>query len=148
MNRDQYDALRALQGAIEDTINVKDLRDKTPRTLLYGYTLERATHHVYICPNKPPELGGAIVVHVYRDGSEYKPLNYSRGESLPTHRMIPDKRLYPERCDYEFCLMLKQRGLYLPFTAWDDDVLTIRSEVNGHPFWGRLANDNDFRDSV
>jgi len=148
MNRDQYEALKALQGGVEDTIGVADLSDKTPRTLLYGYTLERATHHVYLCPHKP---GGSIVVHVYHgsgENTEYRPVNMSRGESLPVPRMVPDKRLYPERCDYEFCMLLKQRGLYLPFTVWDDDVLQIRSEVNGHPFWGRLAKSTDFPDSM
>lgn len=35
---------------------------------------------------------------------------------------IPDKRLYPERCDYAFCKLLKRKGLYLPFTAFKDDV--------------------------
>mgnify|MGYP007039915543 FL=1 len=33
---------------------------------------------------------------------------------------IPDKRLYPETCDYEFCVLLKERDIYLPFTTYDE----------------------------
>ena len=33
---------------------------------------------------------------------------------------VPDKRLYPERCDYNFCRLLKEKGIHLPFTTWDD----------------------------
>ena len=32
---------------------------------------------------------------------------------------IPDKRLYPETCDFMFCALLKSAGIYLPFTAFD-----------------------------
>jgi hypothetical protein len=35
---------------------------------------------------------------------------------------VPDKRLYPERCEYHFCRMLKEKGVHLPFTTWNDDV--------------------------
>ena len=34
---------------------------------------------------------------------------------------IPDKRLYPESCDYEFCCLLKERGITLPFTRFDKE---------------------------
>jgi hypothetical protein len=33
---------------------------------------------------------------------------------------IPNKRLYPTACDYEFCMRLKERGYELPFTSPDD----------------------------
>lgn len=33
---------------------------------------------------------------------------------------IPEKRLYPEICDFNFCEMLKKIGYNLPFTSWND----------------------------
>lgn len=32
---------------------------------------------------------------------------------------IPDKRLYPETCDFMFCALLKSADVYLPFTAFN-----------------------------
>lgn len=33
---------------------------------------------------------------------------------------IPDKRLYPEACDYHFCKLLKDKGVNLPFTSYNE----------------------------
>jgi hypothetical protein len=32
---------------------------------------------------------------------------------------VPDKRLYPARCDFEFCCALKRLGIDLPFTNFN-----------------------------
>ena len=35
---------------------------------------------------------------------------------------VADKRLYPERCDFEFCKRLTEKGIRLPFTVWNEKV--------------------------
>lgn len=34
---------------------------------------------------------------------------------------LPDKRLYPEACDFRFCEMLKKLGYELRFASWNDE---------------------------
>lgn len=87
----------------------KDLQNKTPRTLLYGYTVDRDTWHVYI------NYEGHI-----------KTVKYAglAGEVEQIHprcnkQYVPNKRLYPAKCDYEFCKLLKEAGVHLPFTTFD-----------------------------
>ena len=40
-------------------------------------------------------------------------------EILENKHYVPKKRLYPAKCDYEFCRLLKEHGVYLPFTTWE-----------------------------
>ncbi len=99
------------------------------RTLLYGYTCNRHTVHVYLM---------AGVVHA---------VTYAFDGYLLSHRMfdevivepdslVPDKRLYPESCDAAFCLMLKHKGVYLPFTTFTEGQHETRLARNGTSFAG------------
>ena len=55
---------------------------------------------------------------------------YSRGKPTPKNMRqvevksnrdyVPDKRLYPEKCDYHFCKLLKEKGIDLPFTTFSE----------------------------
>lgn len=36
-------------------------------------------------------------------------------------KIVPDKWLYPEYCDYRFCKLLKNHGIELPFTAYQEE---------------------------
>lgn len=108
MNKEQYEKL---DNVSEETIRIivaSDLRDMSDRTLLYGYTCDRDTWHVYIQKNH-------IYTVIYKHDDE--PCEFSIGDN--TH-YVPNKRLYPETCDYEFCKLLKEKGVYLPFTTWQD----------------------------
>lgn len=90
------------------------------RTLLYGYDCERFTWHVYL-------MNDQVILHVYGAGNSVgapcdnrknfgeKGIAFSDLQSL-----IPNKRLYPEACDFEFCEWLKKNGVYLSFTVYDD----------------------------
>jgi len=89
-------------------ITINKLKDKSDRTLLYGYTCNRDTWHVYI-------KNGDIHTIIYRP------------KENPEERIVrcnfdyvPSKRLYPECCDYEFCRLLNEKGVDLPFTNWQD----------------------------
>jgi hypothetical protein len=123
MNKILFEQLIGISKSEEKIISAKDLSDCTDRTLLYGYTCARDTWHVYL-KNK------RIVVVKYNN-------EYSRGTAIPKNMtyinvksnlgFVPDKRLYPERCDYEFCLLLKSKGIELPFTSWNDEVTETKT---------------------
>jgi hypothetical protein len=107
MNKEQFHDLTNMTE-VDRLITAYDLKDRTDRTLLYGYTCERDTWHVYIQRNHIFK-----VIYNYKDEPEqyYVTDNY---------QYVPDKRLYPECCDYEFCKLLKEREVNLPFTTWQD----------------------------
>ena len=113
MTPDEYAVLTAPIPKVTPTINIKDLENKSPRTLLWGYTSCRESHHVYIAD-------GRIHLHVYlgSDDPNVAPAGNYRSGILPLKDVVPDKRLYPEACDAEFCRILKDWGVYLPFTTW------------------------------
>lgn len=88
-----------------------DIVNKNNRTLLYGYTCDRDTWHVYL---KDCEIH-AVVYNGREDDSElYRIVVVSNSD------YIPNKRLYPARCDFEFCKLLKERGVDFTFTAWEE----------------------------
>jgi hypothetical protein len=79
------------------------------RTLLWGYDTDRNSWHVYNTD------AGHIRLYIYRGGEEVKfqTMFSSLGE------LIPNKRLYPEACDYDFCRHLANQGIHLPFTNYN-----------------------------
>jgi len=109
MTKNEYEDLRKLDWNPPPPLSGKDLNDQTDRTLLYGYTCDRESWHVYL-------RDGEIVVLIYMNESDPEILTV-----LSNHDYIPNKRLYPECCDYEFCnLLSKDRDVVLPFTVWMD----------------------------
>ena len=50
----------------------------------------------------------------------YKPKNMREILVEYNYKYIPDKRLYPETCDYEFSKLLKADVESLPFTVFND----------------------------
>lgn len=129
MLKHEFDALTATAPLPKASFKLSMLGDIRPRTLLWGYTLDRHSHHVYI-------EGGEIVVLVYRDRFEpqWDILVYERGLEFNPDFLVPNKRLYPEACDWETCFHLKRMGVYLPFTSWDDGRETEQY------YGGRLLN--------
>lgn len=117
MRKDLFELLNQL--TIEKVIRASDLKPYLyDRTLLYGYTCERKTFHVYM---KDQEIFAVVYENDYSAG---KPRNMKQIAINSNQDYIPDKRLYPEKCDYHFCLMLKKQGMELPFTTWHDNVDT------------------------
>lgn len=88
------------------------------RTLLYGYTCQRDTFHVYIKNNQIH----AVVYNTDYSQNIPKPMNMREITITSNRDYIPDKRLYPEKCDYRFCEMLARRDISLPFTGWTAGV--------------------------
>ena len=143
MNKEWFDKLNQYDPQ-EDFIMARHLRPYLyNKTLLYGYTCERETFHVYIKNEQ-------IYVVVYETdysidynkelGSfmrgEPKPKNMRRIEVKSNRDYVPDKRLYPERCDYNFCLLLKEKGVDLPFTHWSEEI-----EPNEKGYYGFTLED-------
>jgi hypothetical protein len=82
------------------------------RTLVYGYTLERETFHVYV-------RGGEIHVHIYNYKGET--LGHIHGDELPAEMLRPSKRAYPERTEYAFAQYMKSIGHPLTFTNFNQE---------------------------
>lgn len=110
MNKQQ---LELLQNESHPLAIGARLSDQTPRTLTYGYTIDRHTLHSYL-------QDGAVHLVVY-DSDGVCILHRTEADGLRLSDCIPDKRLYPEDCDFDFCQMIKAAGIYLPFTTWSDE---------------------------
>ena len=102
---------------IDELINAKDLLNNKDRTLLYGYTCTRETFHVYLKNNE-------IYTVMYNNDysvDRTKPKDMRELAIKSNYDYVPDKRLYPETCDYEFCKLLKERDISLPFTGYNEE---------------------------
>jgi hypothetical protein len=113
MNQAEYDnfikakqASRYLRGC--------DLQNKTPRTLIYGYTCDRHTFHVYLD-------GNGLLNRVIYDSDRFLVSHADESAALEASNYSPEKRAYPEACDLEFCQLLSQSGVEIPFTAFSED---------------------------
>lgn len=129
MNKSEFEQLKKIKDLPEPIISGDTLTRKKDRTLLYGYTCDRRTFHVYIKD---------ISIHVITYGVDYsagikqpKAVDIEEIKVTSNKDYIPDKRLYPETCDYEFCKRLQHLGYQLPFTTWTDN----RPES---PFYGMI----------
>ena len=84
------------------------------RTLLYGYTCDRKTFHVYL---KNRVIYTVVYESGFNDGIQYaktmERINVEANEDY-----IPNKRVYPELSDYKFCTLLRMNGVNIPFTTW------------------------------
>jgi len=90
-------------------ITIKDLENKSDRTLIYGYTCDRDTFHVYI---KYEHIFVIIYNYELVENKEY---------IIDNSDYTPNKRLYPSACDYEFCDKLYNASEYMSFTNFDHD---------------------------
>lgn len=154
MNKDQFKYFRRDQG-LPTVPGIMELTDTTPRTLLYGYTCNRATQHVY--------LGQDQLIHVLL----YAPLHDSDGpgmgglDFLVLHHTsgltggqtypqgyVPDKRVYPEYSDFEFCKLLEEAGAEISFGGFRDDVGMSQPYQGASLEFGRSERGIDLMSSV
>jgi hypothetical protein len=116
--------LRIVQAsyAAAPVVNVEAIPDnQRDRTLLWGYTLERDSWHVYL-------KGGLIHLHHYSSAGT---ISHRSGHTMVAADLRPDKRAYPEACDFGFCMLMCKLGVDIPFT-------TIQ-EREPAQFYGELA---------
>jgi len=113
MTKDEYTALCRPIPPAPACVHVTDLEDQTPRTLLYGYTCERDTFHVY--------LGQDGLLHKVVYGYDKLLLVHAQGTCLLMQDCVPDKRVYPHASDMAFCVLLARAGIAVPYTTFRDD---------------------------
>lgn len=119
MQLEQYKELQNVQR-VRNVLKGSDLKNQFDRTLLWGYTCERNSWHVY--------LRDGIIFKVVYDFNENL-LELAEDEDIKENEAyVPDKRLYPEACDFEFCELLKEAGVNLPFTTFNKE----RAEAQFH----------------
>lgn len=93
---------------------VDRLRNREDRTLLYGYTSDRTTVHVY--------MKDSLIHRVeYAYNSPEEDWQVQINDTFVPDVLVPNKRLYPEACDAEFCEILKSFGVALPFTKYNPE---------------------------
>jgi len=99
MTKNEFESLINKKSKL---ITVDDLINNNPRTLLSGYTLNRESFEVDLTWDQNIEVT-----------IDNKPVNVNFNENY-----IPSKRVYPEESDYEFCKLLIDRGVDIPFTNY------------------------------
>lgn len=113
MDINQYNALE--KGVPKITsIKANELADQSDRTLIYGYTVGRETFHLY--------LENGTFNRVIYDGDKVFLAGETELDVIELMQCVPDKRVYPERCDFEFCRILKSRDVSIPFTTFNPNV--------------------------
>ena len=109
------------------------------RTLLYGYTCERKTFHVYLKNNK---IYTVVYENDYSTGKA-KPKNMRQIVVSSNHDFVPDKRVYPERSDYIFCKLLKEKGIELSFASYPDSLLGGNYNYKYYKYYGFTIEDTE-----
>jgi len=94
-----------------DYISGHSFIDKTDRTLLYGFTLDRQSHHVYL-------KNGILYLYIY-SGKNIDTIK--SGIFTYLRELIPTKRIYPESIDTEFMNLLISKSLSVDFTTYDKE---------------------------
>lgn len=116
MNKDQFTQLQSAKPARKFILGGADLLNKTPRTLLYGYTADSYFFHVYLDEN------GIIQKLVYAGATNPMLIVHETEARVDSNESyVPNKRLYPEMCDFTFCELLHARGVNLQFAAYNEE---------------------------
>lgn len=113
MNQDQVQAVQqAARFSREDftLFGSQFTRNYEDRTLVYGYDCDRNTVHVY--------LRDQVVHKVVYSGLTI-PQEAQTVFNDPQD-LVPNKRLYAETCDYDFCLFLAKKHVNMAFTKPND----------------------------
>jgi hypothetical protein len=97
------------------------------RTLLYGYDTDRRTWHVY-------QQHGWLHRVIYI-GSNREFEFQANAEKMNARDLVPNKRLYPEACDFAFCRELKLLDIHPTFTTFAQ----LAPRDPGATFFGRIA---------
>lgn len=118
MTKQEMEMIENIDGIKNRPFCAKDLSPLLKdRTLLYGYTCDRRTFHVYLKDLKIH----TVIYNVDYSCDNPKPKNMIEISVSSNMDYVPDKRLYPETCDYKFCKLLKNANIKLPFTAFNEN---------------------------
>lgn len=109
MTQEEYLQIQGLRNSpVRNVIAGSELLDQRDRTLLYGYTVDRETVHVYL-------YKGEIfcVTFFFGETPEIKEISCNKD-------FVPNKRAYPEQCDHAFCELLIKNDVEISFTTFDE----------------------------
>lgn len=89
------------------------------RTLLYGYDSIGDAWHIY---QKDGEIHLLIFGFLLKRGQVCSKIlkRYEKSTEFAVATLIPNRRLYPERCDFAFCYRVLDEGFHLPFAPFDE----------------------------
>jgi hypothetical protein len=125
MKRNEYDALLSGKPAEAGVITIAQMTNRTPRTLIYGYTLERHDFHVYLGADEDIHvLVSTNVADDPKTGAQRSLILDKAGpggRNISSNReFLPSKRACPELCDFEFCRLLQNYDLRPSFTDFTE----------------------------
>jgi hypothetical protein len=112
LNEAQYEELRNTP-AHPQRLSASMLIRHDPRTLIWGYDTDRNSFHVYIAMDD--------VLHIVRYTFEGFLLGDLTEDDAELRDYVPNKRVYPEACDFEFCQLLKSVDVDIPFTNFNSN---------------------------
>ncbi len=96
------------------SIRVDQLDNRSDRTLIYGYNMDRLTVHLYL----KNELFYYIV---YLDNMTRPSFAIQGATEVEIEEVLPGKRAYPEACDFEFCWLVYAARSQISFTTFAKD---------------------------
>lgn len=113
MNREEFDIVTSTVSVVP-YVSAADMGmlPEHERTLLYGYTCERRSWHVYI-------KDGFIHLLVL-DGTHSEIRHEKKKYDWHIPDLVPDKRAYAESTDFNFALLCRDRSVDIPFTQFDE----------------------------
>lgn len=126
MTPEQIDLLTSLKEKVTSdyALKLSDITDDlSDGTLLYGYDVDRRTYHIYA-------QGGKMYGTIYTSRVVYED-KFEITTKFELARFVPNKRLYPEMSDFEFCKYLQEKEI--PFT------LTNYGAREFQTFYGRIS---------
>lgn len=138
MDIKQYEELRSKRTEIPPAmIRYEDAQffiEPKEGTLLWGYTCERYSFHVY--------LKDGMINRIIYSKSENKLIDFICGKELKADVLYPDKRLYPEATSYDFVVALRKAGQEPSITNFNEEREVVQwygktyQEVTGRSPFG------------
>lgn len=122
MNEQQVTFLKQLLETTK-TVSVWELKNKKDRTLIYGYTTDRHTFHLYLKNEK-------FFVAIYNHDKTF--LSKQTTETLNVEDCFPNKRIYPESCDFEFAILLASKNARPTYLAFNPDRFEKVKDLQYH----------------
>lgn len=140
MTKHEYQTLKTISVIDRNhpLLSIQHLTDTSNRTLLFGRMKDRSQYHIYIKNQKihcvqydvtwlhnTPSPEGLCTLKPHTN-QEYIPPNIAK--------------IYPERSDYEFCKLLLQTGVTIPFAPYIDSVewtaCSKKNQFDDSPYFG------------
>lgn len=101
------------------------------KTLLYGYTCEKKSWHIY-------KKDGLLHKLVYGYPAFF--ISYDARESFILSDLIPDKRVFPECTDFHLAKMFLAASIDVPYLPFDNNA-HLRDSQLARTFYGLVREE-------